>query len=1090
MQSNCGLDRNGCCKPVRYSVRVRPLLAFLSFACLLITAIPSHSQTGATPLFSKAEREFIRQHPVIVVGGEMDWPPYDYVKDGRYLGAADDYLKLLEASTGLAFQVKTGYTWNELLQLLKNREIDVLPMLWYSDERTEYMNFTKPYHNVRHYLFVAAADQGTRSLEDLDGKTIAIPKGYVQIEYLQRHHPGIKILEVRDSLSAMDSVITGRAHALIENTALIAHYARELQIQGIKPVSVFDVGTTALHMASRKDWPLLRDILQKGLDAISNEQRKRIADRWINVSSSADQAKLALSRQEEQYLQRKKTIKACVDPNWMPLERLDGDRYLGMGAEYLDMFRSQIDIPIRVVPTQGWAESVAHAKSRKCDLFVFSMDTPERRSYMDVTSPYLKLPLVIATKPDVLFIADIDELGGKKVGMVEGYAMVEVVKKHNPGIELVMVPTSESGLRMVADGQLFGFLDALSTIAYAIQNDHYGELKIGGKFGVEWELGLATRNDEPLLGQIFERLVSSIPQEKKQQILNQWMAIKYEQGFDYDLFWKIVALLCAFLAFAFYRNYQLVRHRREQAKIRSALEEREQLYRSLIETTDTGYLILDTDNRVIDANDEYVRLSGHASLDDILGKGVREWTAKYDLERSAGELAHCRDSGFARDLQVDYVHPDGKTLPIEINAKIVTRKGRQQILALCRDITERLERQKAEHSSQAKSAFLANMSHEIRTPMNAVIGMIHLAQQTDLDDRQKNYIGKAHLSAQNLLGIINDILDFSKIEAGKLEIEEADFELKDVIKQMVNLVKLKADENDVQLAVKIDRDVPRKLTGDSLRIGQILVNLVNNAVKFSFAGDTVTVRIRLQQQTEAVLVLLVSVMDTGIGIAESQQKKLFQSFSQADSSTTRQYGGTGLGLAISHKLVQAMGGAIWLESEPDHGSTFYFTLHLKPQRGGNKADRPQSVQPTEDVETALARLQGVRVLLVEDNELNRELAYELLSMNGIEVELANDGQQAVRLVSEQEFDGVLMDCQMPVMDGYIATRKIRDELSRKDLPIIAMTANAMKGDREKVLAAGMNDHIAKPIHPDTMFLTMAKWIRRTAPEAADLHRQN
>ena len=530
-------------------------------------------------------------------------------------------------------------------------------------------------------------------------------------------------------------------------------------------------------------------------------------------------------------------------------------------------------------------------------------------------------------------------------------------------------------------------------------------------------------------------------------------------------------------------------------------------------------------------------------------------------------------------------------------------------------------RDDAQAATLAKSDFLANMSHEIRTPMNAIIGMSYLALQPGLDKKQRNYVSRVHRSAESLLGIINDILDFSKIEAGKLHVEQVDFRLKEVFDNLANLVGLNAEEKGLELLFDFPADFPGDLIGDPLRLSQVLVNLGNNAVKFTEAGEVV-VGVKLLQQHDDQVMLQFTVRDTGLGIPLEKQPLLFQSFSQADTSTTREFGGTGLGLAISKHLVELMGGEIWLESEVAKGSSFHFTCSLKLQQGTKPAavinhreldalkvlvvddnassreiigsmlsgfglqideasngeqalsmleacaaDAPyelviidwkmpkldgiattaliqknpklqqlptvimvtaygledvslaasditvssflskpvtpsslldavllskghelmqdnRAIHRVEELDTAIASLAGGKILLVEDNENNQELALELLRSNGMSVVLANNGEQALALLSTEEFDGVLMDCQMPVMDGYEATRRIRAQAKFKNLPVLAMTANAMVGDREKVLAVGMNDHISKPINIADMLTTMARWIKPKHPAAA------
>ena len=522
----------------------------------------------------------------------------------------------------------------------------------------------------------------------------------------------------------------------------------------------------------------------------------------------------------------------------------------------------------------------------------------------------------------------------------------------------------------------------------------------------------------------------------------------------------------------------------ERKNTEQELEERTAFFNSLIENSPIAIVAVGMDDIVRFCNPAFENMFRYRQA-DVIGKSLLKLITNSEVRSEVATNREALWKGKVIHTVSRRARSDGSLVDVEAFSVPLGPAGhRTGAVMQYQDITERKRaeeamlraKEAAEAASRAKSEFLANMSHEIRTPMNGIIGMTELTLDTMLTPEQREYLSLVQASADSLLKLINDILDFSKIEAGKVEAEKIEFPFQQSLDETLKSLGLRAHQKNVKLSWRVAPEIPEFLRGDAGRLRQILVNLVGNAVKFTKRGE-IEVSVEVESENDAGLLLHFRVRDSGIGIPKEKQEMIFEAFTQVDSSTTRNYGGTGLGLAITSRLVQLMGGKIWVESEADRGSTFHFTSRFEltgaaPRTTNSRA--PESIQDlpaAASVPSTSQAAQGMKILLAEDNALNRRLATALLQKRGHHIAATENGQEALDALERENFDLVLMDVQMPVLDGLDAIRAIRakEQSSGSHLPIIALTAHAMKGDRERCLAAGADEYVSKPIRtPDLL----------------------
>ncbi|WP_373692224.1 transporter substrate-binding domain-containing protein [Endozoicomonas sp. SESOKO1] len=1221
---------------------------------------------GSMVELSDSERRWLGENPVISVLIDNNKPPFSYInRRGQWQGIAIDYLKLLEDRLGISFQLHQHPVWTNGLIHAYRHDIDSVAMLQQTEERSRYLNFTKPLVSVPAVILARVSDKTIRSPAHLSGKRVGFTPGYVTYEIFRQKYPGINFVSIPDVATGLNQVASGVLDAIVVNLASASYEIERMKITNLQVVAEAGFNYD-FSMASRNNSPELASILEKAVDTITPEDREMLESNWLSIQGGMWRPNkelfiglvlILVTLILIVYWNRRLTIEIA--------DREKAEEGLRVRSELdrllSDISRHFMDQPVHQANDYFLSQLGSYLNAEA--VCIFSWKPRARIEYYWSRRPD---PDPVAFEP--LFDYDFTGVYGEvKKDQVNILVRDEILHKGDLEGAAILDGLGVS-IALYAPMTLFG------RVVGGI-----GLLNIPEKYQVYiHEMDLLHRMGE-LVAVARDRQNAEDALRVSEERYQLAMDAASDGLWDWDVIGDKMYFSPRYQAMLGYQPGALMGNIRAW---RRQLHPEDKIstihfFEHQLETSDNSFQFV---YRIRRKDGSYctVRSKGKVVFRDDMGKPMRvigttvDITHQIERERelsmarfsldNAGDHIHwfrrdgyhkyvnesaCKALGFSQEelmkLSIMDINPavtqsswkklweqlilrkgmtyetlrktsDGTVFPVEVTANYMEYEGEGYLFASGRNITDRKQTEEALHkakevadqANQAKSNFLANMSHEIRTPMNAIIGLSHLVQETNLSYQQRDYIGKIQVSAHDLLGIINDILDFSRIEAGKLNMENIEFNLGGVFDNVYNLSSIKAREKGLTLTYDIQPDVPRHLRGDPLRLGQILINLTHNALKFTSEGE-VNVSARLIGCWQDVARLEFSVSDTGIGISKQQQSKLFQSFSQVDGSTTRKFGGTGLGLAICKNLVYMMNGDISVDSEPGKGSTFRFTVELgvahqtrveeqslegirvlvvddnpearallishlqtfgceawdsdhgdevlallkeknfsddeaialvlldwrMPDIDGielaesihklNLAVEPKLImvsaygreelmaRAAEEVDAFLIKpvnrsvlvetilrilacqnnpkpeiieearfceiMPKGRVLLAEDNEINRQVARELLQGMGLDVVMVTNGVEAVERVKREDFDLVFMDIQMPEMDGYQATRMIRQQLGKDKLVIIAMTAHAMTGDRERCLQAGMNDHISKPLSPDSLKQMVRYWLQ-------------
>lgn len=510
------------------------------------------------------EKAYLAEHPVIKVSNELDWPPFNYNERGQPKGFSVDFINLVASKLGMQVEFIKGPTWEEFLDMARKRELDVLLNVVKTPDRQEYIDFTSPYLISKPSIFIPKGNKKFQNLAELNGLTVAVPKGFSNHEMLARHYPDIPLHLARDTQGALEAVIYGKAVAAVTDYGASNFIIKEARLDGLEEASKVDDENflTILNLGVPKDHTghtMLRNLLQKGMDAITDEEMLRLRSKWlVQGTPHSIELPIRLSSQEKAFLNQRQAISACIDPNWPPYEKFDDEgQHVGISADYFALFSQRLPLPVKIVPTESWAETLKKAEKRECDIITLAMETEERKKHFNFSKPYVTSPLAIVTSIHQPFVPDIESIGNRTIGLVRDYAFVDLLKRDYPELKIIEVDNIKQGLELVRKNQLYGMVGSLSAMGYAINQKYVGTLKISGTFKEQWALGVAVRNDAPELLSIFNKTIDRITPEQHRSIMNSWVPVHYEKVTDYTLIWNLSVFFILIAAFFIYRHRQL-----------------------------------------------------------------------------------------------------------------------------------------------------------------------------------------------------------------------------------------------------------------------------------------------------------------------------------------------------------------------------------------------------------------------------------------------------------------------------------------------------------------------------------------------------
>ncbi len=1004
-----------------------------------------------------------------------DYPPFDISTTQEYQGLSADYADLVAQALQRRVTVQRYPSREQAILALSEGRIDLLPSANGFEAANPRLVLSSAYAVDRPVL-VSRTDDDRPLNEHLAGRRLSLVNHYLPADYIKARYPDATVQFYPSYQNALNAVAFEQADVFLGDTISTHYQMDQGLLSNLRMVNFSRDEPSGFSFALRRDDTALLAQVNQALADISLEQRQAIFQRWSGASELLlTDRKLALSPREQRWLAAHPSVRVVVDDSFAPLTFFDHYGNLrGISADLLERVRLRTGLQFEIQRATGVADMLHQVQQGRADLIAAIIPSDEREQTLQFSRPYLSNSYVLLTAKGSSAPADLHQFNGRRLAITRGNPLVPWLQTHFPQVQVQETNDALASLDVLAQGKVDGAISSLVVSRHLLASQGFQDrLAIRSTVGtVPATFALATAHDATELASILDKALLSIDPTEMTAITARWRnyspaANGYWRNY-HRLILQIVSAAAVLLSLALLWVVYMKRQIRRRLLAERALGDQLQFMRALVDGTPHPIYVRDRDRLLVSCNDSYLK-TFNVRREDVVGKTVEQGVLLDAEQAQAYHLDYLQVMAQGKPLVMDR--------PLRIGAQMLSiyhwilpyRDSAGQVQGIIGgwiDISERRQlledlrqaKDQADQANRAKSTFLTTMSHEIRTPMNALIGMLELAlRRAEQNQLDRGAIEVAYSSARDLLGLIGDILDVSRIEAGHLSLARERVQLPRLIGEVARIFDGLARDKGLQLHVQVPATAQPDLLLDPLRVKQVLSNLVSNAIKFTDRGR-VTLHLTMTAGSEPdTLELALQVTDTGIGISADDRQRLFQPFVQVDPDSRRARSGTGLGLMISKSLCELMGADITLHSTPGEGTQV--TIRLVAD-----ALAPLPSAPTTPA-TPVA-LHGLRVLVVDDHPANRLLIAQQLSFLGLGATTADNGETGLRAALDSHFDVLLVDCNMPGMDGYELTRQLRQQEQRSALAprvILGYTASAQPQERERCLAAGMDDCLFKPI---------------------------